>query len=133
MNYWKLYKNEIIVGMAVFLLVIALIYKQQKVSNQNNAGEQSTELSDLQEVISLKKIWGDKRITKKVENLKNIVSPSKVKWSRKGKKLQAQFQNISAQELNRLVVKVMNVAVEIQKLDVQKSGMSYIVELKCKW
>ena len=102
-------------------------------SNQNNSGEQNTELSELQEVISLKKIWGDKRTTKKVDKLKSIVAPSKVKWSRKGKKLQAKFQNISASELNRLVVKVMNLAIEIQKLDIQKSGASYIVELKCKW
>ncbi|PTB83599.1 hypothetical protein C9926_02050, partial [Sulfurovum lithotrophicum] len=82
---------------------------------------------------ALKKVWGDKKITKKVEKLKAIVPPSKVKWSRKGKKLTASFQNLSASELNRIVIKVLNLAVEIQKLEVKKTGTTYQMELKCKW
>jgi hypothetical protein len=130
----KAYKNEILIGLALLLLLVSLVYKQGKVSATNGEGGGATSsLQELKEVIALKKVWGDKKITKKVDKLKNILSPSKIKWSRKGKKLTASFKNISAQELNRLVVKIMNLAVEIQKLEVHKSGTSYQVELKCKW
>jgi len=132
MTQWKAYKNEIIAGVALFLLLIAFMYKQGKVSGQTDTSA-STELQELKEVISLKKIWGDKKITKKVDKLKAIVSPSKVKWTKKSKRLTASFSNLNNQELNRVVVKMMNLAVEIQRLEVKKLGASYQVEFKCKW
>jgi len=128
----KTYKNELIVGIALLLLLIALIYKQGVVSGQDDT-RASTALQALKEVIALKKVWGDKKTTKKVDKLKTIVSSSKVKWSKKSKKLTASFLNLSNQELNRVIVKIMNLAVEIQKLEVKKLGTSYQVEFKCKW
>ena len=132
MTQLKAYKNELIVGIAFLLLMIAFVYKQGKVSGQTDTSA-GTVLQELKEVISLKKIWGDKKTTKKVDKLKTIVAPSKVKWSRKSKKLTASFTNLSNQELNRVIVKIMNLAVEIQKLEVKKLGASYHVEFKCKW
>jgi len=130
----KAYKNEIIVALALLLLIIALSYKHQKVSSINNEKSGATSsLQELKEVIALKKVWGDKKITKKVQSLQKIVSPSKIKWSLKGKKLTATFKNLSNQEFNRIMVKIMNFAVEIQKLDVRKTGTSYQMEFKCKW
>jgi len=130
----KAYKNEILIGLAFLLLLVSLIYKQGKVSATNSEGGGATSsLQELKEVIALKKVWGDKKITKKVDKIKDIVAPSKVTWSKKGKKLTASFKNMSAQELNRLIVKIMNLAVEIQKLEVQKLDTSYQVEFKCKW
>jgi len=128
----KKYKNELIVGIALLLLLIALIYKQGVTSAQTDASA-GTALQELKEVIALKKVWGDKKTTKKVDKLKTIVSPSKVKWSKKSKKLTASFLNLSDQELNRVIVKIMNLAVEIQKLEVKKLSASYQVEFKCKW
>ena len=130
----KAYKNEIIVALALLLLLIALVYKQGKVSSVNSVGSgANSSLQELKEVIALKKVWGDKKITKKVEKLQKIVTPSKVKWSLKGKKLTATFKNLSSQEFNRIMIKIMNLAVELQKLDVSKTETSYQVELKCKW
>ena len=128
----KRYKNELIVGIALLLLLIALIYKQGVTSGQADASA-GTALQELKEVIALKKVWGDKKITKKVDKLKSIVSPSKVKWSKKSKRLTASFLNLSNQELNRIIVKIMNLAVVIQKLEVKKQGVAYQVEFKCKW
>jgi hypothetical protein len=128
----KRYKNELIVGFALLLLLIALIYKQGVVSSQADTSA-GTSLQELKEVIALKKVWGDKKTTKKVDKLKTIVSPSKVKWSKKSKKLTVSFLNLSNQELNRVIVKIMNLAVEIQKLEVKKLDASYQVEFKCKW
>ena len=132
MTQWKAYKNEIIVGVACLLLLIAFVYKQGKVSGQTDTSA-NTALQELKEVISLKKIWGDKKTTKKVDKLKAIVAPSKVKWRKKSKKLTASFRNLNNQELNRVMVKMMNLAVEIQRLEVKKLGGSYQVEFKCKW
>jgi hypothetical protein len=132
MTQLKAYKNELIAGIAFLLLMMAFVYKQGKVSGQTDTSA-GTALQELQEVISLKKIWGDKKTTKKVDKLKAIVAPSKVKWSRKSKKLTASFTNLSNQELNRVIVKIMNLAVEIQRLEVKKLGASYHVEFKCKW
>jgi len=130
----KAYKNELIVGLAFLLLIIAFSYKQIQVSNQNNASSgAATSLQELKDVIALKKIWGDKKISKKVDKLKTLVSPSKIKWQRQGKKLTVSFQGLSAQEFNRLMIKVMNLPVEIQKLEVHNTGSVYQVEFKCKW
>jgi len=128
----KRYKNELIVGVALLLLLISLIYKQGITAGQSDASA-GTSLQELKEVIALKKVWGDKKITKKVDKLKTIVSPSKVKWSKKSKKLTASFSNLTNQELNGVIVKIMNLAVEIQKLEVKKQGVAYQVEFKCKW
>jgi len=134
MMWLKRYKSELIVGVAALLLLLAFVYKQGKVAQQNSTSVDSvSSLQELKEVIALKKVWGDKKITKKVDKLKTIISSSKINWKRKGKKLTASFKNLSASELNRLMSKVMNLAVEIQKLEVKKSGASYIVEFKCKW
>lgn len=128
----KIYKNELIVGIAFLLLLIALIYNHGAISGQRDASA-GTSLQEFKEAIAFKKVWGDKKITKKVDKLKALVSPSKVKWNKKSKKLIASFLNLSNQELNRVVVKIMNLAVEIQKLEVNKVGASYQVEFKCKW
>ena len=134
MQQLKAYKNEIIVALSLLLLLIALIYKQGKVASVNDEQSRtSSSVQELKEVIALQNIWGNKKITKKVDKLQRIVAPSKMKWSRKGKKLTASFQNLSSQEFNRLIIKIMNLPVELQKLEVHKTGTSYQVELKCKW
>jgi len=134
MMHIKTYKNELIIGLTFLLLIIAFSYKQTQVSNQNSATSQATvALEELKDVIALKKIWGDKKSTKKVEKLKTLVSPSKIQWHREGKKLTASFKDLSAQTFNRLITRIMNLAVEIQKLEVQNTGSAYQVELKCKW
>lgn len=132
MTQLKAYKNELIVGLAFLLLLIAFAYKQGQVSRQSDTSAGSA-VQELKELISLQKIWGDKKMTKKVDKLKSIVSPSKVKWSKKSKKMTASFSNLTNQELNRVIIKIMNLAVVIQKLEVKKLGATYQVEFKCKW
>ena len=84
-------------------------------------------------MIALKKVWGDKKITKKVDGLKAMVPASQVKWKRDGRKLTASFRKLSPNGLNKMITKIMNIAVEIQKLEVKKMGGAYQLELKCKW
>ncbi|SFV71184.1 hypothetical protein MNB_SV-13-776 [hydrothermal vent metagenome] len=128
------YKNELILALAFLLLVSAFFYKEHIVSNDGSSANDTVQLvQDIKESIALKALWGDKKLTKKIESLKFGISPSKFKWSRKGKKLQAVFTSISGKELNMLMKKIMNMAIEIQKIDINKMGSAYTLELKCKW
>jgi hypothetical protein len=131
---WKRYQNELIALIAFVFMLGAYGYKTSQVSSQAQslaAAKHSVE--ELQEVISLKKIWDDTRTTKKVERLQTLVPASKVKWSNQNKKVTASYKNLTAAELNTLVTKILNVPVEIQTLKVQKVASSYDVEFKCKW
>ncbi|HFD13736.1 MAG TPA: hypothetical protein ENJ34_00370 [Epsilonproteobacteria bacterium] len=130
----KAYKNELVVGLAILLMLVGFIYKQQQVAGQTDASAQAgNALHDIKEVIALQQVWGDKKINKKVDKLKTLVSPSKVKWQKKSKKVTATFSTLSAKELNKVVTKILNIAVVIQKLEIKKVGPSYTMEFKCKW
>jgi hypothetical protein len=131
---WKTYKNELIVVGALLFMLIGFGYKQGQVSGQTaNAGVAKTQLYELKEVIALQKVWADKKTSKKVEKLQTLVAPSKLKWQKKSKKVTASFTSLSANELNKVISKILNLAVQIQKLNIKKSGASYSVEFKCKW
>lgn len=131
---WKRYQNELIALIAFVFMLAAYGYKTAQVSSQAQsiaAAKHSVE--EIQEVVSLKKIWADPKTSKKVEKLQTLVPASKVKWSNKNKKVTASYKNLTATELNTLVTKILNVPVEIQKLKIQKVASSYEVEFKCKW
>jgi len=133
MNF-KRYTNEILVGLALLLMIGAYVYKSIQVSNQT---EQVTKvkhsLAELKEVVGLSKIWGDKKISKKVEALKRAIPASKVKWTKKQTKVTATYSNLSSNELNTLTTKILNTPVVIRLLDIVKSGEVYNVEFKCEW
>ena len=131
---WKRYLNELIVLFAFALMFASYAYKNTQVSAQleQRAGANFS-MAEIKEVIALKKIWADKKTTQKIKKLQTIIPESKVTWRSKSKKLTASYKGLTASELNKLVTKILNLAVEIQKLKVQKIASSYDVEFKCKW
>ena len=130
----KAYQNEIIALIALFVMLIAFIYKQNHIPAQESAeGSGASTLYELKEVIALKKVWADKKTTKKVMKLKALVSPSRVTWQKKSNKVTAKFSNLTPNELNKITTSILNLAVSIQKLDIKKSGSAYTMEFKCKW
>jgi len=131
---WKRYQNELIALIAFVFMLIAYGYKTTQVSSQAQgiAGAKHS-VEEIQEVISLQKIWADTKTSKKVEKLRTLVPSSKITWSNKNKKVTASYKNLTARELNTLVTKILNVPVEIEKLKIQKVASSYDVEFKCKW
>ncbi len=131
---WKRYQNELIALIAFVFMLGAYGYKTAQVSSQGQSlATAKHAVEEVQEVISLKKIWDDTRTGKKVERLQTLVPSSKVTWSSQNKKVTASYKNLTATELNALVTKILNVPVEIQKLKIQKVASSYNVEFKCKW
>ncbi len=130
----KKYQNELIALLALLLMVTAFFYKNAQVSSgAKQASELKQSVNEFKEIVTLKRIWADKKISKKLDKLKELIPVSKVKWSKKGKKLTATYTGLNASELNKLTTKIMNLAVQIQLLDIKKSGSSYTMEFKCKW
>jgi len=130
----KRYMNEILVILSLLFMFAAYFYKHHQVSQQTIQNMETKQmLSQLKEVISLKKIWKNKKVTKKIKELKNIVSSSKLHWSQKQNKITATYTKLSSSELNKLTTKILNTPVIIRLLDIKKIGETYTVEFKCKW
>ncbi len=130
----KRYQNELVVLLAFLLMLGAFFYKNEQISSQEEYVTSTKQaVSDFKEIVALKKVWADKKTSKKVEKLKALIPAGKVKWSNKSKKVTASYKGLTAAELNKLVSKILELAVEIQKLEVQNSDSSYDVEFKCKW
>ena len=131
---WKRYQNELIALGAFVVMLGAYAYKHNQVTSQAQEEQRvQNTLGELKEVIALKKIWADKKTTKKIAALQTLVPASKVKWSKKSKKVTATYTGLSSNELNKLTTKILNLPVEVRLLDIKKTGSTYNVEFKCKW
>ena len=128
------YRYELLVGLSFLLMLIAFAYKQAQVSSQaEQLFAMKQDVREFKEIIAHKRVWGDKSLSNKIDKLQSLVPASKVSWNKKGKKLTARYKGLSAKELNRLMTKMMSLAVQITELDIAKSGENYNVECKCKW
>lgn len=131
---WRAYQNELIVAVAFVVMLMAFGYKQSASSGQAKAREEmQRSVNEINEVIDLKAIWGDKNLPKKIAELKNSIASSKVNWTEQRGKLKASYKELTALELNQLGKKVMNLAVEIERFEIKKNKTVYDVELQCKW
>lgn len=131
---WKRYQNELMVGLAFLLLLIALGYKSIQTSARTEmANSIQASVAEFQELVALKKRWGDKRTSKKVDKLKTLASASKVQWQKKGKKLSVTYKGLDAKELNKVVTSILNLAIQLDKLEIMNQNGNYDLELKCKW
>ncbi len=131
---WREYQNEIIALAALGIMFFAYIYKYNSVSSSTQEAKKiQRTIEEVKEVAALKKIWADKKTDKRVEALHTLVPTDKIKWQKKSKKLTAKYTDLRANELNKLITKVLNLPVRITFLDVTKRGANYNVELKCKW
>jgi len=131
---WRRYQNELIVLGAFVLMLLAYMYKYNQTTAQTqHTQEVAQSLEDVKEVVALKKLWADKTIGKKMDDFHALVPSSKVIWSKKSKKVTASYKGLGANELNKLITKMLNLPVQITLLDIQKTGSTYNVEFKCKW
>ena len=130
----KLYRNELIVALSLALMLSAFIYKNTQISSGAQAMLNTKHtVKEFRELIVLQKAWANKDISKKVDKLKKVIPASKVKWSKKGKKLTAVYNGLDPKELNKLITTILRTAVQIQELKINRNSSSYDVGLKCKW
>ena len=129
------YKFEIVLISSFLLMIMTFIYKSTSYSTmQSDTIESKIENQEINRVIALKELWGDKKLTKKVNSIKQGVSQAKIKeFKNRSKKLKASFQDLSINELNTIIKKVTNLAISVIKLDIKYRDEKYRLELKCKW
>jgi hypothetical protein len=131
---WKRYQNELIVAGALILALFALGYKSmQHASVVMENQRMAQEVVALEEITSLQKIWGDKHISPKLEAVKKMIPPSKMKWNKEGNKVTVSLHELLPSEVNRIVTKLLNVPVQIRHLKVEKKNSTYEMEFSCKW
>ncbi len=130
------YKNELILLLTLLFVLVAFIYKiSAHTYVKENQIKINQDIAQMTNIINLKKQWGGKGISKKVQTLKTIVPTSKVKYFKKApKKLSASYKGLTTNELNKITNKLINLAVQINQLKIQKkSKNNYIMEFICKW
>ncbi|MDQ7047110.1 MAG: hypothetical protein Q9M39_05640 [Sulfurovum sp.] len=136
---WKKYQNELIVFIAFTFMFMGYGYKQtQMASGEESALESRLVIEEIKEVIALKKIWSDKKITQKVNKIKSLIPEDKMKWKKTSKKVTASYKGLNDKELNTLVSKILNLPIIIKKLhiknvDFKHVDSAYDVEFKCQW
>ncbi len=130
----KQYRYELLIVISFLVLVLAIGYKNMKLSSgAENIQETRESVLEFKELIILKKRWGNKKIFKQVDILKMVVPSSKVKWLKKSRKLTVSYSELNSKELNKVVTKILNLAVEILQMDIARDKTSYNMEFKCKW
>ena len=132
---FKRYQNELIILATICFMLLAYIYKDSN-SSDLDAVKNKEKISATQadEIISLKKQWSSPDLSKKILKLKEGISVERVKhFTLKGKKLTASFRELSAKEMNAVIVKLENIAVQIVELKVTQADKKYKMEIKCKW
>ena len=132
---WKRYQNELIVSIAILFMVGAYIYKSTNIEKiESGEIELAKATTEASEIISLQKQWNDPELSKRILKLKVSLPAQKIKsFAVKRKKLTASFQNLTSKEMNGIVIKLENIAVQITKLEIKRVEKEYKMEIKCKW
>jgi len=130
------YKNELILLITILFALFSFFYRLSANSYvQENKTKIEQEISEVNQIVALKKQWGDKKVANRVKILKTVVSPSKLKsFHKKSKKLVASYSRLTANELNKLNNKLINIPVQIVQLKIKQTAKNqYKMEFTCKW
>jgi len=130
------YKNEIILLLALLFAIAAFLYKLNASSYvEENKARTQQQIAEITAINKYKNQWDGKGMPNKVKALKTVVDASKVKsFSKKSKKLVASYVNLTANDLNKINNKLINMPVQIIKLQVTESSKNiYSMEFTCKW
>ena len=128
------YKNELILLASIIFVLSSYIFKYKSFeSSQTLLHTSQKDMVQLQEVMSLQNIWSPKKVSKQLEGLKHIVSPNQIQWIKRGKKLSVKFKDIDSNQLNKILNKILNIAIQIENISIIKKQNKYTMELKCKY
>lgn len=134
---WHRYKNELMIGASLLLLIGSVVFKASKHSEYELQSISSVALvTKIEDIATMKKVWkSDKSISKKVKSIQNTLDSSKVnKFKVDKKKAHIILENLNANELNQITgKKLASIAVQIVELSIQRDNENYRLELRCKW
>jgi hypothetical protein len=130
------YKNEIILLITLLFAIFAFFYKLSANTYvaENKENIQKT-TSEIRAIDAYKSQWDGKSMGGKVKIFKTLVEASKVKsFTKKAKKLVASYEDLTANELNKINNKLLNIPVQIVHLKVTESSKNkFSMEFTCKW
>ena len=130
------YKNELIILVTLLFLIFSAIYKYSAAIDVNKNKRTTKEtITQINHIGTLKKQWGGKQLANKVKVLQTVVPNDKVVlFQKKSKKLTASYKNLTGTQLSTVTNKLINIPVQITRLDVQQSAKNlYTMEFTCKW
>ncbi len=130
------YKNEIILLLALLFALFAFFYKLSAGSYvEKNKVTIQQEIAEITAINNYKGQWDGKGMANKVKVFKTIVDASKVQaFRKKSKKLVASYVNLTANELNKVTNKLVNMPLQITTLKVTESSKNiFSMEFTCKW
>jgi len=130
------YKNEIILLVAFLFALFAFFYKNSASSDvEKNKANIQKQIADITAIENYKGMWDGKKMPNKIKALKTIVPESKVQsFSKKSKKLVASYTNLTANDLNKINNKLINMPVQIVSLKITESSKNiFTMEFTCKW
>lgn len=130
------YKNELIILITLLFLIFASLYKYSAAITVNkNRNNTKASITQINHIVALKEQWGGKQLANKVKVLKTVVPNDKVVlFQKKSKKLTASYKNLTGTQLSKVTNKLINIPVQITRLDVQQSAKNlYTMEFTCKW
>jgi len=132
---WKKYRNELMLLVAFTFFIIGYSYKQIQISKlYTTKSEVSKSVDEITQIIDLKKQWDGKKAKAKIAKLKRVVSSDKIKsFNLQSRKLSAIFKDLTGKEMNKIFIKIENIAVEILIIKVTTQDEKYKMEVKCKW
>ena len=128
------YKNELILIVSIIFVLSSYVFKHKSFeSSQELLHQKQKEFIQLQDVIALQKIWSPKQVSKKLISLKHIIPSEQIRWDKRGTKLTVKFKDINSMQLNKILNKILNIAIQIDYINITKKQDKYTMELKCKW
>ncbi|MBU1667252.1 hypothetical protein KKC13_02470 [bacterium] len=130
------YRNEIILLLTLLFALFAFFYKLSAKSYvQENKAAIQKQISEITKISNYQKQWDGKGMSNKVNVLKSIVNASKVQsFQKKSKKLIASYVNLTANELNQINNKLLNMPIQIVNLEIKEQTKNqFTMELTCKW
>lgn len=130
------YRNEAIIVVSAILLLIAILYSSSMYAlYSSKSDEVGSQLSKIKDISVMQKLWKDKNIPKKLENIKAEVEASKiVKFDIQGNKAHIVINDLSGNELNKIVTNdIAKIAVQIVDLSINRSEDKYKLEAHCIW
>ncbi len=132
---WKRYQNELIVSIAILFMIGTYVYKSTNIKKiERGEITLAKATNQASEIISLQKQWNDPKLSKRILKLKVSISAQKIRnFVVKRKKLTAVFQDLTSKEMNAIVSRLENIAVQITQLQVKRGDKGYKMEIRCKW
>jgi len=127
--------RESIVLLAFIAAVAGYLYKHNEQNRLEYTKKESTEaLRFLRETEALKKVWDNREIPGKLQQIRDSLPKKNLKrFSLQGRKVHVMVTGAEGRLLNRLLGKLGALPLQIQTLVIDREGESYRLECQCKW